>query len=239
MQSRMTFKNVVARVLASSDAYQKFGNDYALPPGVKAASVVFGNLTGTKNSVYADNNVPSNLADNFIPDLIIAGSDGKLYIFKGRVGGGYNSTADLVLNLPAGANPSQVVVGDLNGDGNVDIAVANFGDASGANPGSVRCVPQHPRPDDWHVLSFAAPRVDYAAGNNPIGIAIADIDGDSNVDIAVVNRSLTGAAYTADVLLGVGGGAFNDALPPIPLGNDFLLRRTEGADRHRRWQRDR
>ena len=90
-----------------------------------------------------------------------------------------------------GEGPTSVAVGDLNGDGLPDLAVAN------AFPSSVS------------VLlctgggAFGA-KTDFTVGANPEGVAIGDINGDGRLDVASANYGTT----TTSVLLGNGAGGF-------------------------------
>lgn len=101
----------------------------------------------------------------------------------------------------SGYAPSSVAVGDLNGDGISDIAVANNYDRTvsvllGNGNGT-----------------FQARRV-FATGTNPSSTAIGDLDGDGNPDLAVSNYSYN----TISVLLGNGDGTFQ-ALRDFATGN--------------------
>jgi hypothetical protein len=74
-----------------------------------------------------------------------------------------------------------VAVGDLNGDGLPDIAVTNF-DVNGNN-GTVSIFFQDPsNPGTFQ------PRVDVYGGGQPVGIKIADLNGDGLADIVVSNQ---------------------------------------------------
>ena len=98
-------------------------------------------------------------------------------------------------SFPAGGASSQfVAVGDLNNDGKLDLAVANFssnsvsiligtGTGSFGNPGTI------------------------PLGINPRGILILDFNGDSNNDLGVVNTNSGNVA----ILLGTGTGSFGSA----------------------------
>ena len=66
-----------ARIISTTEAYQKFGNDYALPVGVHSTAVAFGNFTGTKDSFGVD-----------VLDLAIGTSSNQVFIFQGKLGGG-------------------------------------------------------------------------------------------------------------------------------------------------------
>jgi Bacterial Ig-like domain (group 3)/FG-GAP-like repeat len=93
--------------------------------------------------------------------------------------------------LTAGDDPNSVVVGDFNGDGNLDLAVANvysgtvsifLGDGKG------------------NFALASSP----AAGANPSSVAAGDFNGDGKLDLAVANLS----SGTVAILLGDGKGDF-------------------------------
>ncbi|MCH8968131.1 MAG: VCBS repeat-containing protein [Planctomycetes bacterium] len=97
--------------------------------------------------------------------------------------------------LPASSSPQDVVAGDLDGDGDMDLAVAvrdpqgavlimlNSGAGSFVNNGSV------------------------GVGVRPRGLDIADMDGDGDLDLALANRD----SNTASVLTNNGVGGFTAA----------------------------
>jgi hypothetical protein len=88
-----------------------------------------------------------------------------------------------------GTQPYAVEVGDFNGDGRPDLAVANFGS------GTVSVLLNTTAPGSAAV-SFAAQQT-FAAGNAPYDVVVADFNGDGRADIAVVN----GLNNTVSVLL--------------------------------------
>jgi hypothetical protein len=99
----------------------------------------------------------------------------------------------LILSTP-GRIPLDVAVGDLNGDGKLDLAVA----ASGAN--SVLVFTQ------TATGTFNAP-VTYAVGGDPQALTIADLDSNGRADLAVATT-----ANTVSVLLQTGAGTFASAV---------------------------
>ncbi|MBK8553966.1 MAG: VCBS repeat-containing protein [Ignavibacteria bacterium] len=83
------------------------------------------------------------------------------------------------VDFSAGSSPYSISIGDLDGDGKPDLAVANNGD----NTASV-----YQNTSISGGVSFAA-KVDYSAGSGPVSISIGDIDGDGKPDLAVANNS--------------------------------------------------
>src|SRR5215471_12356574 len=84
------------------------------------------------------------------------------------------------VNYPVGTKPVAVAAGDFDGDGKVDLAVVNNGDATAGDDGGVSILLGN---GDG---TFRA-AVNTPAGKNPVSIAVADLNGDNRLDLAVVN----------------------------------------------------
>ena len=87
-----------------------------------------------------------------------------------------NSLAAKV-DIPTATNPRSIAIGDLDGDGKLDLAVANFGSSSVSvfrNTSSIGSI------------SFAA-KVDFTTGLSPRGVNIGDFDGDGKPDLAIAH----------------------------------------------------
>jgi hypothetical protein len=137
-------------------------------------------------------------------DLAVANGGSKnVSILLGDGKGGFKQAAGSP--FPAGDNPSDIAVGDVNGDGNLDLAFANHdtpylavltGDGKGAfrpTPGSPFTVQSKPHPH---------------------GVAVADFNGDSKPDLATddwQNNRIT-------VLFNDGRGGFLSPGVSFPVG---------------------
>ncbi len=95
------------------------------------------------------------------------------------------------VDYAAGTNAYSVAVGDINGDGKADMAVANYGSDSVSvfiNTGTG---------------SFAT-KVDYTTGTSPYSVAIGDLNGDGKPDLAVSNNG----SSSVSIFLNKGNGTF-------------------------------
>jgi len=103
-------------------------------------------------------------------------------------------------SLAAGIGPAAIATGDLNGDGRLDLVVANFNSstvsiflATGAG-------------------TFGS-HVDLATGPGPNAVAVADLNRDGKLDLVVANL----AGDTVSIFLGNGDGTFQ-ARVDLPTG---------------------
>ncbi len=156
------------------------GVDGPFPVGTKPVAMAMADVNG------------DGLADLIAPNL---GSN-NTSVLLGNRGGGFSPApgSPFAVGVPGeyGYLPDAVAVGDFNGDGKPDLAIANqanrmvwllFGDGTGA---------------------FTPPPYPYFAGTGPVAIVAADFNGDGNTDLAVANY----ADGTIQVLPGNGSGGF-------------------------------
>jgi hypothetical protein len=127
-------------------------------------------------------------------DLAVANQNGNdvsvVSVLLGDGAGSFSAPT----NFSAGTYPLSVAVGDFNGDGKQDLAVANvlsdnvsilLGDGAG---------------------SFSAP-TNFGVGHNPYSVAVGDFNGDGKQDLAVANYG----SNNVSILLGNGAGSFSAA----------------------------
>src|SRR5216684_3491351 len=140
-----------------------------------------------------------------VPDLAVVNMgtspsyvDGTVSVLLGNGDGRFQEAR----SFAAGSLPSSVAVGDFNGDGLPDLAVAN----------------DHPSMGTVAVLlgngdgSFQTAR-SFGAGSHPSGVAVGDFNGDGVPDLAVTNLGSypTYLDGGGSVLLGIGDGSFQTA----------------------------
>src|SRR5262249_34029004 len=138
-----------------------------------------------------------------IPDLVVplAGSD-HIAVYLGLKQGGYADVILLSTTLNANSRqPVALALGDLNGDGNLDIvAISQLDNNAVVFLGN----------GDGTFQTALAPRT--SVGQIPTDIALADINKDGALDLIVGhNGSGAGANRGVTVRLGNGNGTFQTA----------------------------
>jgi hypothetical protein len=142
--------------------------------------------------------------------------DSTVSVLLGNGDGTFAARVDYV----TGAFPQAVAVAELSGDGKPDIVVVNFDDSTvsvllGNGDGTFAAKVDYPTdagPTVGVLLGNGdgtfQPNVGYATSRSPTAVAVADVNGDGNVDLAVTNAG----GGVVSVLLGNGNGVFQPRL---------------------------
>jgi hypothetical protein len=193
--------------------------DLAVADGAGTVSILLGNGDGTFRAPvsFAAGKVPASVAvgdfnGDGLPDLAVANegsvpnyNDSSVSVLLGNGDGSFQAA----VNYAAGKDPKAVAVGDFNGDGTPDLAVANFL----SNTVSVLL-----GNGDGSFL----PAINSPAGSSPWSVAVADFNGDGAADLAVADDGCV------RVLLGNGDGTFQTTLISYLAGS--WLRSVEVGD---------
>jgi len=102
---------------------------------------------------------------------------------------------DAKVDFTTGTNPRSVAIGDLDGDGKVDLAVAN----EGGNTVSVFMNTS----TGAGTISYA-PKVDFGTLQAPFSVSIGDLDGDGKSDLAITNNSSSTLSVFRNTSTGAG-----------------------------------
>lgn len=144
------------------------------------------------------------------PDVVFVAEDTERHqLYLGDERGGFADASD---RLPKRSQGNALAVGDVNGDGLPDIVIGNSSEARGGNP----------RTDARNFLWLNDPVrpgrfIDASDTHLPRdvedtqGLALADLDGDGDLDMVVANQTPPNR-----LLLNDGQGRFTDATDRLP-----------------------
>jgi hypothetical protein len=179
-------KGNVSVLLGNGNGTFKPNVDYTI--GAAAASIAIGDLNGDGK-----------------PDLIVSDLATGATLTRGVVavllGYGDGTFQKAVRYQVASTGAAAVVVGDFNGDGNLDVVTSSPADQTitamlGVGDGTLRTP------------------ITYAAGNSPYAMAAGDLNGDGMPDLVMVDDTANGVVTMLNNYV-AGGNSACDALKPL------------------------
>ncbi|MFB8796763.1 MAG: VCBS repeat-containing protein [Microcoleus sp.] len=160
--------------------------------GSTSASILLNTTaTGATTPTFATKvDFPTGLTPNFVsigdfngdgkPDLAVANSssDTASILLNTTASNATTPTFATKVDFPTGISPNSVSIGDINGDGKPDLAVANVSISASILLNTTATNATTP--------TFAT-KVDFTTGDIPNSVSIGDINGDGKPDLAVAN----------------------------------------------------
>ena len=176
-----------------------------LGPGVSTVSV-FRNIstTGTVNfatrldlalSVAGRQVITADLDGDTKSDIIVSctdyGSVGNLSVFRNTATSGSITTSSFAsrqdISVAPFINPVGLAAGDFDADGKVDVAVGMLGIAALGTPNGLRIY--NNTSVSGTISMVTTPALSLTPGTGPVGITMADVDGDKKLDVISANST--------------------------------------------------
>jgi 6-phosphogluconolactonase (cycloisomerase 2 family) len=157
-------------------------------------TAMLGSITSSSFATKVDFSIGANITslaagdfdDDGKIDLVTVGGYNNVFVIRNTATSGTitSSSFETRVSFTTDLYPASVAVGDLDGDGKPDIAIANENPASGT--GSVSILRNVSTRGSITTSSFSA-KVDFEVGSKPLSLSIGDLDGDGKPELAVAN----------------------------------------------------
>ena len=136
--------------------------------------------------------------------------------------GNGDATFNPRVDYAVGVFPQNVITGDFNGDGKLDLAVLNYGSLYGHGSVSILL---------GNGDGTFEPHVDYTVGIAQRGLVAGDFNGDGKLDLAVASGNpYPNTSAVAAILIGNGNGSFQAAVPITITGSTNIAYGITAAD---------
>ncbi|GGB17729.1 hypothetical protein GCM10011511_46920 [Puia dinghuensis] len=145
----------------------------ANPTITSSSFVVAGQVSGSSESVAV-----GDLNGDGKPDIVFSSTTENLLTVVPNASSPGRVLFVHPFNLGTGSGPGKVALGDLDGDGKLDIVVVLF------NSGNQSMFSVYRNTSTGGSISFA-PRVDFATGDGSVDVVLADMNGDGKTDVLV------------------------------------------------------
>ena len=195
---------VVANVNSTVSVYRNVSTSGSIGSGSFAAKVDFTTGTSPRSVAIGDLDGDGKL------DLAVANQGStNVSVFRNTSSSIGTISLAAKVDFTTGTSPYSVAIGDLDGDGKPDLAVANVGS-------NMVSVFRNTATSGTIDLGSFAIKVDFTTGSVPISVAIGDLDGDGKPDLAVANSGSTTVSIFRNIATSgsINTGSFN---PPINL----------------------
>jgi hypothetical protein len=216
-QSAVTYGNIQAESVAITDVNHD-GKPDLLAAGLILVDVLLGNGDGTfqrqvgypSGASYAQSVTVADVNGDGRPDLLVANASGRAGACSGAgyvsllMGNGDGTFQPAVLINSGGCWPAQVATADVNGDGKVDLLVANDCDSSSGCPnGSAGVLLGNGDGTFQPVATY------LSGGTYSTSIAVADLNADGKPDVVLANSNIEDGTGSVSILLNNSSGHQN------------------------------